>query len=100
MAFPFIARYERDVEERMQGFYQTLSEKDRRRHMRRSRHGNLGRGGVSYIAEVLGCSTAHHRTREPSELDQLPNDPAAGRIRRTRRSEKKRSIPSHNSNTI
>ena len=32
MAFQFTAQYERAVEERMQGFYQTLSEKDRRRY--------------------------------------------------------------------
>ena len=98
MAFPFTARYERDVEERMQGFYQTLSEKDRRRYAAVEAR-KLGRGGVSYIAEVLGCST---RTieRAASELDQLPNDPAAGRIRRPGGGRKKRSIPSHNSNTI
>ena len=32
MAFVFTARYEPNVEERMRVFYQTLSEKDRRRY--------------------------------------------------------------------
>jgi hypothetical protein len=98
MAFPFTARYERDVEERMQGFYQTLSEKDRRRYAAIEAR-KLGRGGVSYVAEVLGCST---RTiaRAASELDQLPNDPAAGRVRRPGGGLKKSSKPSHDSNKI
>ena len=98
MAFQFTARYERDVEERMQGFYQTLSEKDRRRYAAVKAR-KLGRGGVSYVAEVLGCST---RTieRAASELDQLPNDPAAGRVRRPGGGRKKRSKLSHSSNGI
>ena len=56
MAFQFTKQYERDVEERMQGFHQTLSEKDRRRYAAVEAR-KLGRGGVSYVAEVLGCST-------------------------------------------
>jgi hypothetical protein len=98
MAFQFTAQYVRDVEERMQGFYQTLSEKDRRRYAAVEAR-KLGRGGVAYVAKVLGCST---RTieRAASELDQLPNDPAAGRIRQLGGGRKKRSPPSHHSNTI
>ena len=98
MAFQFTARYERDVEERMQGFYQTLSEKDRRRYAAVEAR-KLGRGGVVYVAEVLGCST---RTieRAASELDQLPNDPAAGRVRQPGGGRKKRSQPSPSSNRI
>jgi hypothetical protein len=98
MAFQFTARYQRAVEERMQGFYQTLSEKDRRRYAAVEAR-KLGRGGVSYVAEVLGCST---RTiaRAASELDQLPNDPAAGRVRQLGGGRKKRSKRSHSSNRI
>jgi hypothetical protein len=98
MASQFTARYVRDVEERMQGFYQTLSEKDRRRYAAVEAR-KLGRGGVSYVAEVLGCST---RTieRAARELDQLPNDPAAGRVRQAGGGRKKRSPPSHSSNRI
>jgi hypothetical protein len=98
MAFQFTARYGHEVEERMQGFYQTLSEKDRRRYAAVEAR-KLGRGGVSYVAEVLGCST---RTieRAASELDQLPNDPAAGRVRQPGGGRKKRSKPSPSSNRI
>ena len=98
MAFQFTARYERDVEERMQGFYQTLSEKDRRRYAAVEAR-KLGRGGVPYVAQVLGCST---RTieRAARELDQRPNDPAAGRVRQPGGGRKKRSKPSPNSNGI
>ena len=80
MAFLFQERYESHVEERMRGFWQSLSEKDQRR-FGALEAARLGRGGVRYIAEVLGCST---RTiiRGAEELDQLPDDPAAGRIRR------------------
>lgn len=79
MAFQFKARYARDVEARMRGFYETLSEKDRRRYAAIEAR-KLGRGGVPYIAAVLGCST---RTieRAASEVEQLPHDPAAGRVR-------------------
>jgi hypothetical protein len=98
MAVQFSVPYERDVEERMQGFYQTLSEKDRRRYAAIEAR-KLGHGGASYVAEVLGCST---RTieRAASELDQLPHDPAAGRIRQPGGGRKKRSKPSHNSKRI
>lgn len=89
MAFQFTARYEPVLEERMQGFYQTLSEKERRRYAALEAR-KLGRGGIRYIAEVLGCST---RTieRAASELDRLPDDPAAGRIRQPGGGRKKRS---------
>jgi len=98
MAFVFQQRYERHVEERMRAFGQTLSEKDRRRFAALEA-ARLGHGGIEYIAEVLGCST---RTieRGADELDQLPNDPAAGRVRRPGGGRKKRSSPNRNSNRI
>lgn len=80
------------IEKRMRDFAQSLSEKDRRRFaaieaMQR------GHGGSVYVAGVLGCST---RTIERGikELDDLPNDPAAGRVRRPGAGRKKRSNPS------
>jgi hypothetical protein len=92
MAFTFTARYEPNVEERMRAFFQTLPEKDRRRYaaLEASR---LGRGGIQYVAEVLGCS---RRTiaRAIKELEQLPHDPAEGRVRRPGGGRKKRSRPS------
>ena len=98
MAFVFQQRYEPHVEERMRAFGQTLSEKDRRRFAALEA-ARLGHGGIEYIAEVLGCST---RTieRGADELDQLPNDPAAGRVRRPGGGRKKRSSPNRNSNRI
>ena len=75
----------------MQNFYQTLNEKDRRRFAALEAR-RLGKGGIVLIAEVLGCST---RTinRGILELEQLPHDPAKGRIRRQGAGRKKRSLP-------
>lgn len=98
MAFVFQERYEPQVEARMRGFSQTLSEKDRRRFAALEA-ARLGHGGVEYIAEVLGCSV---RTieRGTHELELLPNDPAAGRVRRPGAGRKKRSSPSRRSKKI
>lgn len=78
-------------EQRMHDFASTLNEKDRRRFaaLEASR---LGHGGISYIAKVIGCST---KTIERGilELDQLQDDPAAGRVRREGAGRKKRLIP-------
>jgi hypothetical protein len=92
MAFVFQKRYEPSVEEQMRAFERTLSEKDRRRFAALEA-ARLGHGGVEYVAEVLGCST---RTIERGidELDQLPDDPAAGRVRRPGGGRKKESSPS------
>ena len=77
------------TEQRLRDFAQTLSEKDQRRFaaieaMQR------GYGGITYIAKVLGCSTKTVE-RGVAELEQLPNDPAAGRVRRAGAGRKKRS---------
>lgn len=98
MAFTFQDRYEPRVEEQMRAFERTLSEKDRRRFAALEA-ARLGHGGIEYVAEVLGCST---RTIERGidELDQLPIDPAAGRVRRPGGGRKKKSNPIRNSNAI
>ena len=98
MAFVFQERYATDVEDRMRAFWQTLSERDRRRYAALEAT-KLGFGGVEYIAEVLGCAT---RTieRGTDELNQLPTDPATGRARRPGAGRKKRSSPNRNSNKI
>ena len=49
----------------------------------------MGFGGIGYMADVLGCSR-RTITRGIDELDQLSNDPAAGRIRRPGAGRKKR----------
>jgi hypothetical protein len=98
MAFTFQQRYESHVEERMREFCRSLSEKDRRRFAALEA-ARLGHGGIEYVAEVLGCST---RTieRGAAELAQLPDDPAAGRVRRPGGGRKKRFPPTRNSNRI
>jgi hypothetical protein len=98
MAFVFQQRYEPHIEERMRGLWQTLSEKDRRRFAALEAV-RLGRGGIEYIAEVLGCST-RTLNRGADELDGLPGDPAAGRVRRPGGGRKKESSPSRSSNGI
>lgn len=47
-------RYSPKIEEQMEAFYQSLSEKDRRRYAA-IEAGKLGRGGLSYMARVLRC---------------------------------------------
>jgi hypothetical protein len=68
------------TEKRMRDFAQTLSEKDSRRFAA-IEAAQRGYGGIVYIAGVLGCSTKTIE-RGIKELDQLQDDPAAGRVRR------------------
>lgn len=79
MAFAFTGQYAPEMEAQMRAFYETLSEKDGRRYAVLEAK-RLGYGGITYIAEVLGCS-ARTIERAADELDGLPDDPLAGRIR-------------------
>ena len=94
MAFAFKGQYEPEFESRMRAYYETLSEKDRRRFAVLEAK-RLGYGGITYIACVLGCS-AKTIERAKDELDGLPHDPLAGRIRAPGGGRKKRSNPSLN----
>jgi hypothetical protein len=80
MAFVFQSQYEPEVVGQIRAFYGTLSEKDRRRYVAVEAQ-RMGHGGIEYVAKVFGCS---QRTIERglAELDKLPDDPAAGRVRR------------------
>jgi hypothetical protein len=80
MTFTFQKRYDETIEGRMKEFFTTLSEKDQRRYAALEA-AKLGHGGIAYVAQVVGCS---RRTiaRGEVELQALPQDPAAGRIRR------------------
>ena len=80
MTFAFQAHYSPEVAGSIRNFYDTLSEKDQRRYAAVEAR-RLGHGGIEYVAEVLECS---RRTIERglTELDALPHDPAAGRVRR------------------
>jgi len=98
MAFVFRKQYAPEAQAQARAFFKTLSERDQRRFAAVEAK-RLGRGGIEYIAGVLGCST---RTigRGIDELDQLPDDPAAGRVRRPGGGRKKESRPNRNSNAI
>ncbi len=78
-------------EERMRNFAATLNEKDRRRFAA-LQASQRGHGGITYVASVLGCSSKTIE-RGIAELDQLQDDPAAGRVRREGAGRKKRLIP-------
>ena len=95
MAFSFHSTDSPEYQERAVAFYQTLSEKDRRRFLSLEAQ-RLGHGGIAHVASVFNCS---RRTIERglAELAQLPDDPAKGRIRRPGGGRKKRSTPTPNS---
>ena len=96
MAFEFDNGLDAATEQNMRDFFATLSEKDQRRFAALEAK-QLGYGGVKYVAEVLDCS---RRTIERglAELDELANDPAAGRVRRPGAGRKKRLRPAPTSN--
>jgi hypothetical protein len=72
--------YSREVCEHMKSFYESLSEKDRRRYAAVEAE-KLGHGGLEYISSVLGCDEKTIRHGR-SDIEQLPADDAAGRIRK------------------
>jgi Rhodopirellula transposase DDE domain len=80
MAFYFQKSYGPAIEQQLRQYYQSLSEKDRRRFAAIEAI-ILGHGGTRYIAQVLGCDpqTVREGLRE---LKQLPDDPAGHRIRK------------------
>jgi hypothetical protein len=98
MAFTFRSQYDPAAAKTLRAFYETLSEKDRRRYVAVEAR-RLGHGGIAYVAQVFSCS---ERTIERglAELDQLPSDPAAGRIRRPGGGRKKESPRIPNSKPI
>lgn len=95
MAFVFRNQLDEVSARRTVDFYNTLSEKDARRFAALEAK-KLGRGGVPYVAGLLGCGT---RTIERgiTELDNLADDPASGRIRRPGAGRKKKLKQSQNS---
>ena len=64
--------YSPDIEQAMRSFYDSLSEKDRRRYAA-IEAAKLGHGGTEYIASALGCDpkTVRHGR---DELARLPDD--------------------------
>ena len=72
--------YPPSVCKHMRLFYESLSEKDRRRYASVEAE-KLAHGGVEYIAEVLGCDPQTIRQGR-EDIEQLPVDGAEGRIRK------------------
>jgi len=72
--------YSPTVCQHMKSFYDSLSEKDRRRYASVEVE-KLGHGGIEYIAGVLGCDS-HTIRRGGEDVEQLPVDEAAGRVRK------------------
>lgn len=71
--------YPSTIEAQMRAFYQSLSEKDRRRYAA-IEASKLGRGGFKYMAEVLGCDR-HTITQGLHDLE-TPESLHQSRIRR------------------
>jgi hypothetical protein len=72
--------YPSAVEGYMKAFYDSLSEKDRRRYAAVEAE-KLGHGGVEYIAGLLGCD-AKTIERGRQDVADLPRDKAEGRVRK------------------
>ena len=72
--------YAPEIEGQMKSFFDSLSEKDRRRYAAVEAT-KLDYGGIEYIARVLGCdsNTIRHGMED---VEQLPEDEAAGRVRK------------------
>ena len=73
-------RYPSALEGRMKAFYDSLSEKDRRRYAAVEAE-KLGHGGVEYVANLFACDP---KTIEQGREDvaELPADKAEGRVRK------------------
>jgi hypothetical protein len=73
-------RYSTEVCQHMKAFYDSLSEKDRRRYAAVEAE-KLGHGGIEYVSRVLGCDekTIRHGRRD---VAVLPEDDAQGRVRK------------------
>jgi hypothetical protein len=90
MAFAFQKTYSPEIERLLYQYYQSLSEKDRRRFAALEAI-KLGHGGIRYIAKVLACDpqTVKDGMRE---LKQLPDDPAGSRVRKPGGGRKKTEV--------
>src|SRR6266852_1178057 len=90
MAFAFQKTYSPEIERLLYQYYQSLSEKDRRRFAALEAI-KLGHGGIRYIAKVLACDpqTVQDGMRE---IKQLPDDPAGSRVRKPGGGRKKTEV--------
>jgi len=90
MAFDFQKPSSPDIEQQLRQYYQSLSEKDRRRFAAIEAL-TLGHGGMRYIAQVLGCDPQTVR-EGMRELPHLPHDPAGKRVRKPGGGRKKTEV--------
>lgn len=77
-----IRPYSPAIEEQMQRYYQSLSEKDRRRYAAIEAV-KLGYGGISYIHRVLGCVRGSIRLgiaelSDPASMSEIRQRTAGG----------------------
>lgn len=72
--------YSQEVERHMRALYDSLSEKDRRRYAAVEAE-KLAHGGDQYVADLFGCEpdTVRHGHQD---MERLPADEAAGRVRK------------------
>jgi hypothetical protein len=89
MAVAF-SNYSLEIENAMQLFYHTLSEKERRRYVAVEAV-KLGYGGQSYIASVVGCNRDTVASGI-AELATLPDEASENRIRRPGGGRKKATV--------
>jgi hypothetical protein len=78
-------RYRVEIEKQMKTFFESLSEKDRRRYAAVEAQ-KLGYGGTKYIAAVLGCDSKTIRQGQ-ADMAELPDDPLGTRVRKKGRSQ-------------
>jgi hypothetical protein len=64
--------YSPEIEHSMRMFYDSLSEKDRRRYAA-IEAAKLGHGGIEYVATLLGCDPKTIRQGH-QDLDHLPDE--------------------------
>lgn len=87
MARALVEALEERARVQMKAFFNSLSEKDRRRYAAVEAV-RLGHGGIRRVAEIVGCS-ARTIARGIAELELLESDLAAGRVRRPGAGQKK-----------
>jgi hypothetical protein len=72
--------YTPEVVDQMKRFYDSLSEKDRRRYAA-VEAAKLGYGGLEYVCAILRCDPNTLRQGR-EDVVKLPQDEAAGRVRK------------------
>lgn len=71
--------YTKEIEQTMKGFFNSLSEKDKRRYAAVEAQ-KLGHTGITYISKLLGCSrsTIHAGLNELGVLPEKKVTPESG----------------------